>query len=107
MYESCLDGSYDAEALEVCTVLIRKARKKHRCGECGEIIHPGEKYEYVKGVSDGYWMEAKTCWSCKIMRDNIFHSWTIGMVWEEFREVYGFSPFEVPTDEPKRTWSVP
>lgn len=96
MYESCLDGSYDADALEAHSVCIRKARKKHRCGECGKVIHAGEKYEYVKGVNDGYWMDAKTCLSCKRMRDSIFRTWTIGMVWETFQEEYGFSPFEVP-----------
>lgn len=106
MYESCIDGGYDAEPLEPCTVTIRKARKKHRCIECWELICPGEQYEHVKGCSDGSWFEAKTCMSCKRMRDSIFHTWTIGMVWYEFEETYGFDPFEVPTNEPKRTWGV-
>ncbi len=96
MYDSCMDTSYDAEPIDVGDVRIRKARKKHRCQECWELICPGEHYEHVKGLCDGSWFSHKTCMSCKTMRDSIFHGWTYGQVWLDFEEEYGFSPFEVP-----------
>lgn len=96
MYDSCLDSSYDAEHIEAGSVRIRKARKKHRCSECWELICPGDEYEYVKGLCDGSWFDNKTCMSCKNMRDSIFYGWTYKHVWFDFEEAYGFSPFEVP-----------
>jgi len=45
---------------EVMTEEIRKARKAHRCCECGGKIAPSDTYEYVKGLWDGDWSEFKT-----------------------------------------------
>ena len=52
---------YDAE--------IRTARKEHECLECGEKILPGQKYEYVSACWDGQWGHAKTCWTCRLIRN--------------------------------------
>ncbi len=98
MYATCIDDGWDGEEVAVSTTYHRKARKEHRCGECGETIARGAKYEYVKGLCDGYWFSHKTCWSCKVMRDSIFHTWIYGSVWESFEYNYGFSPFKVPDD---------
>ncbi len=48
---------------------IVSARKQHRCSECRGIIQPGEKYERVFLVYDGYADTYKTCLHCKSARD--------------------------------------
>ena len=45
-----------------------KARKQHRCEECGGPIVPGEKYEYVTGLWDGEFSYFKTCERCVDLR---------------------------------------
>ena len=46
------------------TLAWRKARKAHRCWECGEPIRPGERYQHVTGMWDGDWLRFKTCADC-------------------------------------------
>lgn len=43
---------------------VRKARKAHRCCECGGRVQPGEAYEYVSGMWDDYLQSFKTCDRC-------------------------------------------
>lgn len=43
----------------------RRARKSHKCCDCGREIKPGETYNYAKWLTDGYFMEAKTCAQCQ------------------------------------------
>jgi len=47
---------------------MRKARKQHKCYECGRLISKGEQYEYVSGK----WGESpesyKTCHRCLDVR---------------------------------------
>jgi len=99
MFDSCIDDSYDAEPIAVREEKFPVARKQHTCMECGEPIPAGARYEYVKGLCDGSWFTHKTCWSCKVMRDSLFHSWTYGQVWQAFKYAYDFTPFEVPSSE--------
>lgn len=56
---------------EVMTEEIRKARKAHRCCECGGKIAPSDTYEYVKGLWDGDWSEFKTCEKCADLRSSL------------------------------------
>ena len=42
----------------------RKARKEHKCCECGCPIKPGDKYQYSHGVWDGRWLSFKQCNDC-------------------------------------------
>lgn len=49
------------------TVVIRKARKEHKCCECRKVISKGDKYEYLSGVWDEP-QSYKTCISCADMR---------------------------------------
>lgn len=77
---------------------IQKARKGHRCYECGNDIKPGEKYELAKVCSDGSWNNFKTCLPCRSMRNSLMRCWTYGLVYESICEHYGFWPNEVPKD---------
>lgn len=69
---------------------IVTARKKHICGECGEPIAPGEKYERVSGLWDGHWSRYKTCLPCSRIRDDLFTCFIYGELREMVLEDYGF-----------------
>src|SRR5580692_6887912 len=43
---------------------MRTARKKHRCGECGTTIAPGQRYQHASGKCEGDIYDAKTCSLC-------------------------------------------
>lgn len=49
----------------------QKARKEHECCECGEIISPGQDYEYTFGVWDGEQSSYHTCEKCADLRDSL------------------------------------
>lgn len=53
---------------------LRKARKQHRCEECGRKILPGETYEYVSGLWDGWFGDFKTCHHCLSIRTFVKNS---------------------------------
>ena len=68
-----------------------KARKPHRCGECGCDIKPGETYEYVFGVWDGYADSIHTCSRCVAIREHAVISfpcfcWTYRGMIDELRD---------------------
>ena len=65
----------DYDAPEFNSTHIRTARKKHRCGECGVDILPGEKYEHVFGKWDGSVATFKTCEHCHDLR-----MWTLNNI---------------------------
>ena len=46
-----------------------KARKEHKCFECGGVIQKGEKYEKIEGVWDGNFYRFKTCNDCAELRN--------------------------------------
>lgn len=68
----CVCIGFDGSGPEVFDKVWRKARKKHRCCECGETIRPGQVYECVKGLWDGCWAEYKTCTLCVKIRGDPF-----------------------------------
>lgn len=83
----------DWEQPDFHCVSFPKAAKPHVCGECGEEIKKGEKYELVKGKWDGYLNTHKTCLTCMNVRNSLFScGWVYGQVWEDikewFREAY-------------------
>ena len=61
----------DCESPEVFEQVIRKARKQHRCCECGGAITPGDYYQYAHGI----WADGpagfKTCIPCARLRRDI------------------------------------
>jgi hypothetical protein len=94
-------ASDDAEPMECYSNTTRKARKAHRCTECGREICRGEQFELVKGISDGYWAQFKTCAHCisarswlnawcrtfvlAAVREELVEHWTYG---SEYRSVW-------------------
>ncbi len=58
----------DCERPDVCNVVTRKARKAHKCCECGGDIPVGSAYQYISIVFDGTADSFKTCDSCAKVR---------------------------------------
>jgi hypothetical protein len=85
---SCINyGSEDLSQPEFFREKMVKAKKQHKCGECGATIEPGEKYENAVGVWDGEFSTHKTCSICCEVRNELFcGSYGFGEVWQEIRE---------------------
>ena len=81
---ACLtDGGY-GEPMEVGIKQDRKARKEHKCVECGRIIQLGETYKYVGGKFKGDWLNFKTCSDCVSMQKNLLQcGFDIGSCWDD------------------------
>lgn len=60
----CCDGSP-----EICETRWPRARKEHRCGECGATVRKGEEYQRISGKYDGEFFDEKTCIDCAEVRD--------------------------------------
>jgi len=61
----------DLDLPECIRALHRTARKEHICCECGDKIPPGARYEHIRGLWDGHWMDFKTCTICERIRDDL------------------------------------
>lgn len=86
----CIGHDNDDPA-EFCEVEIRKARKSHKCCECGREIEPGESYEHVRGKWYGEIDSFDTCLLCVEIR-TVFscgESWQYQSLWEDMEE-YAF-----------------
>jgi len=59
----------DAEIANVLSSAWRKARKGHRCAECGRPIAAGETYFAERLMVDGSFDFVKTCAHCRVARD--------------------------------------
>lgn len=46
-----------------------KARKEHKCADCGKMIQPGEEYEYTFQVFEGDASSCKSCLACAGIRE--------------------------------------
>lgn len=74
---------------EVHRAKIVRARKAHRCDECGRPIAAGERYEYVFSIFEGDWYTNHTCVHCVEVRrwlDVACRGWIYTAVHEDIRE---------------------
>ncbi len=62
---------WEGELPDALSRVMRKARKAHKCDECGLAIQPGTVYEYVSGIWDGEPSHYKTCEGCQILRAHV------------------------------------
>ena len=97
------DCSCDYEPAQFYCAQIRKARKEHRCEECGEKIIPGSKYEYVSGKWDSYVNEFKTCERCVNLRVWVKNNvpcfcWCHGNMLEDARETIEEARYRAPDE---------
>ncbi len=94
-----IDGSMECGCRRECDpyaempimhkVIVRKARKFHRCIECNEMIIPGQQYEFVSALYDGKWFKAKTCLVCVRIRNDYGCSCDYGDLRNTLRELLG------------------
>ena len=55
------------------TEKIRRARKTHKCCECGRPINPKDRYHHIKGVWEGEIGDYKTCIHCVRVRRVVYN----------------------------------
>lgn len=58
----------DGDPASVYRSSTPRAKKSHRCEECGTTILIGERYEYVFGIWDNSPASFRTCESCYDLR---------------------------------------
>ena len=62
--------------------VIRRARKRHRCGECLGLINPRTHYYEARGLWDGRWSTHKTCGSCHVIANTLLECYAYGQIEE-------------------------
>lgn len=79
----CIESDYDGDSVSFHQIEHVKARKSHRCCECGDTIPKGAVYERVVGKWDRELSTYKTCAACEDVRNNLcYNGWTYTMLWE-------------------------
>lgn len=70
-------------------VRIHKARKEHRCCECGEVIRIGQRYERYAGKHEGEFCSIDTCLPCAEIADAFYCDGRLygGGLWESMSYV--------------------
>lgn len=86
---SCAIDYGDYDMPECYGEITRKARKEHKCCECGRGIAPGEKYTLRSGKWDGEWQEFKSCNDCESVSKAFFpRGCVLGELWFELKECF-------------------
>lgn len=87
----------EGERFAVYVRMPRRARKSHKCDECGRAISPGETYEVFRGLYDGQWEAGATCAHCRVAQEwlsrecgGFLHHGVADDIEDHFREGYGF-----------------
>ena len=93
---SCICPADDYDEPEVYNVKIVKARKVHRCYECGDSIPVGARHEHVQALYDG-WSEYRTCLVCVTIREDFQGpgcGFVHGDLWQSLRDMYDTGNFD-------------
>jgi hypothetical protein len=68
----------------------RRARKQHKCSECGWTIEPASQYVKISGLWDGEWTHSKQCLSCNEIGDRFVQEtdccYAIGQLYSELQD---------------------
>lgn len=80
----------DYERPSVYQDVARKARKRHRCGECRGLIEPGTFYHETRGLWEGQWSTQKTCGSCWVVAHTLLDCYSFGDLIECLNDDLGF-----------------
>lgn len=95
-----IDYDSDGAVTRIADGQYFRAKKQHKCKECGRLIDAGESYHREAYVFDGQFTVNKTCAHCMVVRNwlqNECGGWLFGAVEEDAREhvhgngyLYGF-----------------
>jgi hypothetical protein len=81
----------DYEPNRIWNSRIRRARKAHRCEECGAIIEPRELYYYATYLSaDGDWGDYTSCLACDRIRRDYAPCCVLGDLRNTIEDCLGF-----------------
>lgn len=72
----CICDDYERPA--VFQEVKRRAKKRHRCGECRGLIEPGTAYHESRGLWDGQWSTHKTCGACYVVAHTLLDCYSFG-----------------------------
>ncbi len=61
----------DGEHFDMLSEKDVRARKPHRCYECGKVIEPGQTYHCIVGVCAGEMVTMHTCRFCVRVRADL------------------------------------
>lgn len=78
----------DAEPWTVYSQTERRARKDHRCCDCGRIIAKGERHTYATGLMEDSWYEYRACAHCMAAAGWLMRMCN-GWMWEHVGEELG------------------
>lgn len=77
---------------DIYSIKLRKARKPHICCECGCNIKIGKTYEYTTMLTEGEWLEFKTCAPCISIRKRYCpDGWYFGFLNEHISDCLGMN----------------
>lgn len=79
----------DADLASVWNETTQKARKPHKCGECGREIEPGELYVRVWAIGSEGPFQGKWCAHCDVGKDWLWENCSgslLGGVIEDLEE---------------------
>jgi hypothetical protein len=83
--------SCDWDGPDIYDARERRARRRHVCDECGEVIEPGERYYHHSNLSDGEWSHYKTCEFCEHDADIVADAglcWRLGELEDAWKEMW-------------------
>ncbi len=82
--EVSIGGDYDGDVATVYNDRTVKARKAHKCYECGEQIPIGAEHRCVTGLWDGKWETYRWCAAChEVVGEFSDGARVFGSLWEE------------------------
>lgn len=86
-YCTCVYAGYDSDQPDFITTKKPKARKAHKCHECGREIQPGETYCRDSGKWYGKMLSFKTCTACSEVVDVFFcDGFAYGQIYSDLYE---------------------
>jgi hypothetical protein len=94
---------YDYDYPEFSRTTKPRARRPHRCVECGTTIQPGEQYERVAGVWEGEFSTFCICERCHDLRQWVKNNvpcfcWAYGNMIEDARECIEDAVYRAPEE---------
>lgn len=84
---ACMYGNWDCDNDFESQRWVR-ARKPHKCCECGREINVGERHEVFVARSEGQFFSKRTCAECQDVRESLYCNggWIFGALWSDVEE---------------------